>query len=271
MKPPLRFAPILLAVVLCACGSALAQSTKFPPYKGFVNDFANVIDPETESRMQNLLYGFEKRTGAQIAVVTIQSTEGRPIEAYANELFRTWGIGGSSGDKKDKGLLILTAINDHRYWIEVGYGLEGDLPDGLVGEAGRRITPFFKEQQYSQGISVVVQTILATLAEKWNITLDGIDRQFSYKSTSVSSHVSPIFLLILLIICFLILSRVLGRGGRGGGGHWRGGPLIFNSGGGGFGGGDGGSTSGGWGSSDSGGWGGFGGGSSGGGGAGGSW
>src|SRR5213080_2615412 len=126
MRPPLNFAAILPAVVLCACLQTLAQSPKFPSYKGFVNDFANVIDDQTEQQMQNLLYEFEQKTGAQIAVVTIPSTEGYPFEEYANELFRAWGIGAKSGPNKDKGALLLLAVNDRRSRLEVGYGLEGD-------------------------------------------------------------------------------------------------------------------------------------------------
>ncbi|HZS09326.1 MAG TPA: TPM domain-containing protein [Blastocatellia bacterium] len=272
MKLPLEFAPILLTVVLCACLQTLAQSPKFPPYTSFVNDFAGVIDDQTERQMQNLLYGFEQKTGTQIAVATIPSTEGVPLEEYANGLFRAWGIGASSGPNKDKGALLLLAVNDRRSRLEVGYGLEGDLPDGLAGELLRRMRPDFRDQRYSQGLYIGVQTILATLAEKWNISLDGIDGQFAWNGQTDNIETSPsvVIIFVIFVIIFLLIVGRLSRGGsgRGGGGGWWAAPLIFNRGGGGFGGGD-------WGSSGGrgggGGWGGFGGGSSGGGGASDSW
>ncbi len=75
---------------------ARADSPKYPPYSGHVNDFSNVIDPATKQQMETILLNFEQRTGAQIAVVTIPSLNGVPIEDYANGLYRAWGIGAKS-------------------------------------------------------------------------------------------------------------------------------------------------------------------------------
>ncbi|MFN0119688.1 MAG: TPM domain-containing protein [Blastocatellia bacterium] len=274
-------APVLSAILLCACLVTLAQQPEFPPYKGFVNDFANVIDDGTERQLQNLLFGFEKQTGAQIAVVTVPSLEGRPIEEYANALYRAWGIGAKSGDNKNKGALLLVSVGDRRSRLEVGYGLEGDLPDGLAGEMLRRMRPYFQQGNYSHGLAVGTQTILATLAEKWNISLDGIDRRFSYGGKTGAITISPLFL-IGLFVAFLLLMFVLSRAARRArpAAHyrdsgWHSGPLIFGGGGGGFGGGDWGRGSNGGGGDSGGGggdnWGGFGGGDSGGGGASDSW
>jgi len=277
MKPWFKSAPILVLVFVCAhCFYTPAQSQKFPQYSGHVSDFANVIDLATREQIETILTNFEQRTGAQIAVVTIASLEGQPIEDYANGLYRAWGIGAKSGPNKDKGLLLLVATNDRRSRLEVGYGLEGDLPDGLAGELLRRMRPFFKEQQWSQGLSVGVQTILATLAEKWGVSLEGIDQRYVYRGQQGKDKgISGLGFVIFVVIFFLILSR-LGRrrgGGGGGGSLWWLAPMIFNRGGGSFGGGSGGGSGGDWGSSGGGGsdWGGFGGGSSGGGGASDSW
>jgi uncharacterized protein len=285
MKPLNRLAPIFGAL-LCVTSllPARAQSPQFPAYAGHVNDFANVLDAGTRNRLETMLLNFEQRTGAQIAVVTVRTLEGQPIEDYANRLFRAWGIGAKSGAQRDRGLLLLVAVEDRRSRLEVGYGLEGDLPDGLAGELLRRMRPFFQQQQWSQGLTVGVQTILATLAQKWNVSLDGIDQRYAYSPEAQDgggglSLAGLIGLFVVFIIFMAIMSRANrgGRGGRGGGGGgsmWWLAPLIFNRGGGGYGGSWGGSSGGDWGGGDGGGgggWGGFGGGSAGGGGASDSW
>ena len=97
------------------------------------------------------LTNFENMTGTQIAVVTVTSLEGRPIEEYANELYRAWGIGAKTGEHKDKGALLLVAVQDRKTRLEVGYGLEGDLPDGLAGEIIRRMRPELQQGQIFRG------------------------------------------------------------------------------------------------------------------------
>src|SRR6266542_3314348 len=188
MKFSLRSFQLLLAILCCASlPSALAQQKKFPTYTGHVNDFANVLDQQTKEKLELWLTNFENMTGTQIAVVTVTYLEGRPLEEYANELYRAWGIGAKSGEHKDKGALLLVAVQDRRTRLEVGYGLEGDLPDGLAGELLRRMRPFFKEQQWSQGLLVGVQTILATLAQKWGVSLEGIDERYAYRGQQPSN------------------------------------------------------------------------------------
>lgn len=277
MRPTSACAPILLAVILCAGAYTLAQSVKFPSYRGHINDFANVVDDAEEQRLETILLNFERRTGAQIAVATISSLNERPIEEYANGLYRAWGIGQKSGDNKNKGLLLLVATGDKRSRLEVGYGLEGDLPDGLAGELLRRMRPYFKDQNYTQGLSTGVQTILATLAQKWNVSLEGIDQRYAYAPDQdiAEIHVNPVFILVffIFVVLFLMLIARAARRSRRSRTTWMGGPMIWGSGGGGFGGGDWGSSSG-WGSGGGDGgssWGGFGGGDSGGGGASDSW
>jgi len=274
--------PVLLLAAL-ACVSALvtgwparAQKLQFPNYTGHVNDFANVLDAGTKQQLETILLNFEQRSGAQIAVVTVPTLQERPVEEYANELYRAWGIGAKSGEHKDKGALLLIAPNDRKSRLEVGYGLEGDLPDGLAGEMLRRMRPYFQQQQWSQGVTVGVRTLVDTLAQKWNISVEGIDQKYAYapqpaadlSGKQVVGGVVCIFIAVILFILFVFF--LIRRGGGGGGRHsaWHAAPLIFNSGGGDFGGGSWGGSSSSGGGSD---WGGFGGGSSGGGGASDSW
>ena len=283
----LRVATLSVLTASVFFTSVLAQKSKYPAYSGHVNDFAGVLDSATREKLETILLNFEKKTGAQIAVVTIKTLADRPIEDYANGLYRTWGIGAKSGEHKDKGALLLIATEDRRSRLEVGYGLEGDLPDGLAGEMLRRMRPYFKQMAWSEGITVGVRTLVDTLAQKWNVSLEGIDQAYAYGGPAKQDDGGfPVGLLIGIGILFLVIVIIAGRnkGGPGPGnragrgldpGIWWG-PLILNRGGGGFGGGT-------WGSSDGGGggwsgggggggsWGGFGGGSSGGGGASDSW
>lgn len=278
-RPRLLLCALVLSAGLALSFPARAQQ-QFPAYNGLVNDFANVIDPATEQQLETILTNFDKLTGAQIAAVIVPSLEGRPIEDYANALFRAWGIGAKSGENKNKGALLLVALQDRKTRLEVGYGLEGDLPDGLAGEIIRRMRPYLQQQQYSEAMTLGVRTLVDTLAQKWNVSLAGIeDRRYAYNGPQPQQvGGAGIGLIFFAFIFFIILMSIISRSSRrrarhGGVGEslWWMAPLIFNRGGGGFGGGD----SGGWSSGGGGGggssWGGFGGGDSGGGGASDSW
>lgn len=276
-QPRLLLCALVLGAVLAFSFPARAQQ-QFPTYDGLVNDFANVIDPATEQQLETILTNFDKLTGAQIAAVIVPSLDGRPIEDYANGLFRAWGIGAQSGENKNKGALLLVALQDRKTRLEVGYGLEGDLPDGLAGEIIRRMRPYLQQQQYGQAMTLGVRTLVDTLAQKWNVSLAGIeDRRYAYSGPQ-PQEVGGIGLsvMFLALVFFIMLMAALSRSSRrraryGGAGDslWWLAPMIFNRGGGSWGGGD---SGGGW-SSGSGGsnWGGFGGGDSGGGGASDSW
>ncbi len=282
-KPGLLLYAVFIFLTALAGVSLVAaqQKPSFPAYTGHVNDFANVLDAGTKQQLETILLNFEKRSNAQIAVVTVPSLNERPVEDYANELYRAWGIGAKSGEHKDKGALLLIAPKDRKSRLEVGYGLEGDLPDGLAGEMLRRMRPYFQQQQWSQGITVGVRTLVDTLAQKWNISVEGIDRQYAYApapDVGAGGVVGGVICIFIAVIIFILLMIMLARRGGGGGGRrssgWHAAPMIWNSGGGGFGSGSVGGG-GGWGGGSSGGggsdWGGFGGGSSGGGGASDSW
>lgn len=268
----------VLSIYLFGYSVIFAQEGKFPAYVGHVNDFAGVIDAATKERLETLLRNFEERTATQIALVTVTTLNDRPVEEYANELYRAWGIGAKTGADKDKGALLLIALQDRKTRLEVGYGLEGDLPDGLAGEIIRRMRPPLQQQEYSQGLYVGTRTLVDTLAQKWNVSLEGIeDRRFAYSPRPSGGIPSSMFWWVLLLVFLLIALGNLNRrgGGRRSGGpgsYWWSYPIIFNRGGGTFGGG--GWNSSGWGGGggdSSGSWGGFGGGSSGGGGASDSW
>ncbi len=115
-----------------------------------MNDFAELLQPADRTTLEASLADLERTTSAEVAVVTVQTLYGRPIEEYANDLFNTWGIGKKG---KDNGVLILVALQERTMRIEVGYGLEGVLPDGLAGAIIReQFRPKFREDNYREGI-----------------------------------------------------------------------------------------------------------------------
>lgn len=143
-------ATLLLATFVFSFLPFIAAAQTFPKATGRVNDFANVIDPATEAEIDRRLDQLEQATSSEIAVATIQSLGGLASTEYANRLFKAWGVG---QEKLDNGVLVLIAIEDRDMAIEVGYGLEGVLPDGLAGQVIRDdFTPRFRDNDYSGGI-----------------------------------------------------------------------------------------------------------------------
>jgi uncharacterized protein len=122
----------------------------FPAPGGYVNDFASVLDESDESYLETFLETLERDTTAEVVVATVASLEGMTVEEYANRLFAEWGIGQA---RQDNGVLLLVAPGERAVRIEVGYGLEPILPDGLAGEIIRtEILPEFRAGNLPRGI-----------------------------------------------------------------------------------------------------------------------
>ena len=254
--------PFVLTIVLFLQAMLFANNTfaqniiAKPSPATLVTDVAGVLSPEQKQALENKLVAIDDSSSNQIAVVIIPSLDGYPKEEYANKLLRDWGIGG----KKNNGILLLISVNDRQIRIEVGYGLEGAIPDvTALNIIDNDIKPAFKAGNYYEGIDQATDNIAKAAVGEYKVAK-------AKKSKSKGS--GGLFLIILIIILAVL------RNGRGGGGSNIGrsgfsdvatGMLLGSLlGGGGRGGG-------GWGDSGGGGFGGFGGGSSGGGGAGGSW
>src|SRR5713226_1012270 len=175
--------PALLASLLALRGSAAAEQVNSPlpppnPFR-YVVDNAGVIDSTTNQRMEKILRALKDSGDIEFAVVTVRTTGDQDIFDYSLAVARGWGIGSSEGDKN--GLLLLVAIDDHKYYIQVSRHLEGDLPDGLVGEVGRRMRDPFRRGDYGSGLMTAVQTIVSTLEEKRGFTIGDVDRKYVYR------------------------------------------------------------------------------------------
>lgn len=167
-----------------------------------------------------------KRTAdIEFAVVTVPTTGELTAFDYTLRLAREWGIGPSGGEQK--GLILLVAVNDRKYQIQPSRHLQGDLPDGLVGEIGREMREPFRRNDYSTGITNAVGTIIATLAQKRGFSIEGIDQRRALRgstpreTSSGRSSCSPC--IIIFVVLFIILILLSNRGRRGGGGRGFGG------------------------------------------------
>jgi len=246
------------AVVLLITASAV--QAQFPKQTGWVTDNAGLIGSTEKRQIEALAQELKQKTGSELAVVTVKDMGGDAIEPYAARLFETWGIGQSG---KDNGVLIILAMAERRFRVEVGYGLESILPDGRAGAIrDEYMLEDFRAGRYGAGFLSGAQAVASVIADDAGVTLASMGkrsvpvRRPASRRSRRSRSGSPlgiiliIFLLIVTrgrILPWLLLSGMMGGGGR----------SSYNSGGfsgGGFGGG----------------FGGFGGGMSGGGGASGS-
>jgi len=229
-----------------------------PSNPTLVTDVAGILSPEEKQALERKLVMIDDSSSNQIAVVILPTLDGNPIEEYATKLFRTWGIGNK---KTNNGILLLIAIQDKKIRIEVGYGLEGAIPDiTSINIIDNDLKPAFRAKAFYEGIDKATDDIAKAAVGEYKVKRE---KQSKGKGSN---------LILFVFIVFIIVS-ILGR--KGGGGSSIGGGGFSDMATGMFLGsllGGGGRSSGGWGGGDSGGgFGGFGGGSSGGGGASGGW
>ncbi len=227
---------LIITALMSLC--AFAADIPSPTENFFINDYANVIDADTETYIFEKGKAYNNGGGPQVVVLTMDSIDGESVEDFSVETARKWGI----GDKdSDNGVLILLVMDSRDIRIEVGYGLEGTLNDGKCGRFIRAASGLLSSGDYSGGIKQIYDSVIGELEEP---TEDDEDE-------SAGEIIGAVTVVVLLIAMWIIASRNNRRGGggfyrRGGyrGGYYRGGGYR----GGGFGGGSGGGFSGGGGS-----------------------
>ncbi|MBU0573014.1 MAG: TPM domain-containing protein [Candidatus Margulisbacteria bacterium] len=144
-------------VALSFFSTALAAEVSFPKAQGYVNDFAGVLTPSEKQTLDALAANIKAKSGAELSVVTIKTVSPLDSKTYAVKLFEAWGIGQKG---KDNGVLILLAMEEKRIEVEVGYGLEGDLPDGLVGSIlDEYAIPNFAKGEFGAGLVAASKAI----------------------------------------------------------------------------------------------------------------
>jgi uncharacterized protein len=254
---------ISASLLVCTAAWAIDLTSLKP--EGYVSDFGHVIDASSRAEIEQYCTRFEQATGVQMAIVTVPTLDGEPIEDVANDLFRRWGIGKKG---KDEGLLLLLSIQERRSRLEVGRGLEPIITDATSGTTLRAMRPSLKAGNYGEALYTAAVVLGNKIAEAKGVTVATGGYQPRQPRHAPSEIPGPVIAgLVILLVLFLM--------SRGGGGGFLAGMLLGNilgggrgyrgGGGGGFGGYDSGGGGGG------GGFGGFGGGDSGGGGASSDW
>ncbi|MGN0548274.1 MAG: TPM domain-containing protein [Acutalibacteraceae bacterium] len=239
------FTAIAAIIIVVSLLTITVSAVDIPKPKDnfFVNDFADVISAKDEQKMQAQGEALYKKCGAQVVVATVKTLDGSDIESYSLEMARKWKIG---SDENDDGILLLLAVEERKVRIEVGYGLEGALPDS---KTGRILDTYgiehFKKDDFSTGLTAVYNSLVNEVCIEKGIEPDENYKGVSEDNTTVSDNIVMLIILSFIVFCFII--PLFGKRRRGvfffpphGGG--------FGGGGGGFSGGSGGGFSGGGGS-----------------------
>jgi len=220
--------PALLALAVGA--SAL----DLPVPRNHVEDRAGVIRSAVEHRLDRVLTELERKTTAQVIVLTIDTTGGEAIDDFALRTANRWKLGQKG---KDNGVLIAVAIRDRKYWISVGSGLEGALPDGFVGSIGRKyFRPYFRKGDYSTGIYLGTLAIVQKVAREYHTTIAAAQsaapagvrtarparhgRGRSSPGGGCACGIFPLIVIFVLISIFRSRTGYYRRWGYGGSGSW---------------------------------------------------
>lgn len=221
------------AWLACALGAMMALSLvplralglDIPQLAGRVNDRASLLSSAEARQLEARLEAFEAKTGHQYALLTVPTLDGAPIEEFALKTAEKWRLGDK---KRDDGLLLIIAQNDRKMRIEVGYGLEGEIPDAIASRVVREVLrPAFQRGQFSYGIQAAFDVLIQAAGGDGQASPEPPRRAQRQKSGGL-----PIGLFVVVLV-FLALS-MFGGGGRGG--RRRGGFFMLPMGGGGFGG-----------------------------------
>lgn len=254
----LFFTSIVFLISFCVQAQIESVIPKRPSPPKLVNDYTNTLTASQVQALESKLVAYDDSTSSQIAVVIVQTLEGYDIAEYGLALIREWGVGGK---EFSNGVIVVVAKDDRKVRIEVGYGLEGAIPDITAKSIiDNSITPQFKEGNYYRGLDRATDDIIKAAAGEYKAPANYGSKK--KKGLGLGS-------IIGLLVLFLVFGA-LGGGGRSGGGTMSGagwiiGSMLGSAG-------SGRSSGGGWsGGSSGGGFGGFGGGGGGGGGASGSW
>ncbi|MCK5187489.1 MAG: TPM domain-containing protein [Deltaproteobacteria bacterium] len=197
----------------------------FPKPRGAVNDFASLIPEREERMMENISREVLQKTGTAIVIATVDTVGDSDYETYANELYANWGIGKKG---EDKGVLIFLTKKERKVRIETGYGVEGILPDGLVGQIlDDYIVPFLKKGDYGKGLLNGTIAISQIIAKDAGVKITGQSQspyspRYQPRRKSLGSRLfSFLFFIILILLVIrnplLLPFLLLGMGGRGGG------------------------------------------------------
>lgn len=224
---------VLFTMIAHGVGFANLAVPPAPTSSIYVQDYAAVLSADAKREINRLGASLRQATKAQIVVVTVKSLEGAPLENYSLELLRKWGV----GDRQlNNGVVLLVAVDDKASRIEVGYGLEGALPDGKTGRIQDEvILPYFRQGDYIGGVLNGYLALVKVVADEYKVAPpDGAAAPVKAAQPSGENPLSPLMTLLagIGIVCLvvldfmffggrftmLILMMLRSRGGGGGGG-----------------------------------------------------
>jgi uncharacterized protein len=238
---------VLFTVILCLWFPQQSQGKEregaFPRPQGAVNDFAGIISPEYRRAIDLLAREVLQKTKTSVVVVTVDTIGDSDPADYVNRLYEAWGIGTK---EDDRGVLIFLALKERRIRIETGYGVEGILPDGRVGQIlDSSVVPSLRQGKYGEGLYNAAAAVSAVIARDAGVSLSGQPAIPQTRQPQGRPGVNIFSLILFFVIISMLLGTRSGRamlpylllmlmmGGRGGGGGFGG----FGGGFGGFGGG----------------------------------
>ena len=204
---PRLFCSLIVTLMITAVGYAEAN---LPRPTHYVEDYANVIDASTERSLSVILQELEQKTGAQYIVLTVQTTEGVPIEQFALQHAEKWKLGQKG---KDNGMLFVLAARDRKYRFEVGYGLEGFVTDQYCGRVGRDVlVPYLKRGDYSQGIHQANLRVIGQIAANAGVALTGMPQSRPTPVRRTRRPGLPCCSALPLLLFMLLIFGGVGRG-----------------------------------------------------------
>lgn len=205
---------VLMVLFISGCGEEISQypsATK----EFFVNDFADLIDPEDEQKIYTQGVELQEKTKAQAVVITIDSLDEKPIQEYALEIGREWGVGDA---EKDNGVVILLSKNDREIYIAVGDGLEGALPDSKTGRIiDNYAAPYLSSNDFSQALASVYNSIVNETYIEYGIEVPedyapmAILPQTQTETQTEAGKVAISWLVLLILVAVYLL--IFGRRG----------------------------------------------------------
>lgn len=182
----------------------------------YVQDYASMLSGEVKDDMLRMSRVLQERTSAELVVVTVPSMDGRPIEEYALNLFRQWGIGSA---EQRNGVLLLVSQEEREARIEVGYGLEGAINDAKAGAILDEMITYFQMDNYSEGIATAYSLLLNEISVEYNIDVNEIFE--GAKAVTPATLQEPIsltdiikiigVLLLIIVVIMLVISKIIGK------------------------------------------------------------
>ncbi|WP_286911111.1 TPM domain-containing protein [Clostridium sp. UBA1652] len=209
---------IISYLLLIGYSSTATELPQKPNSEICFQDYAKMFSGDTKNYILNASEDVKNKTTAEVTVVTINSLDGDSIENYAHTLFRFWSIGNR---EKNNGVLILISKEDRKFRVEVGYGLEGAIPDGKTGTYLRELTTYFKSEKYDEGIITLYNRIIGDIGQEYNVNLSDYTPNISSSPKLKGVSIQRETIISILVFVLLVGSSFIGRGGLGDGRRFR--------------------------------------------------